>query len=159
MKASIKDFIPIILIYLLICVPGKVVPISHTHLGRFIAVLLIVFYAKMDVVLGLVVCVAVIYYYQMEEYEYMLNMTDDELWAMTYEEGTYGSLPLNATRSYAPSACGFTADKREAFKQNPPFHSINEKMKPMSTVSNSLLSGKLDTEQELMRKRQLWFTD
>jgi hypothetical protein len=128
MKASIKDFIPIILIYLLICVPGKVVPISHTYLGRFIAVLIIVFYAKMDVVLGLFVCVAIIYYYQMEEYGYMLNMTDDELWKLTYEEGTYGSLP------------------------NPPFHSVNEKMKPMSTVSNSLLSRKLDTEDELMRK-------
>ena len=125
MKASIKDYIPIILIYLLICVPGKVVPISHTHLGRFIAVLLIVFYAKMDVVLGLVVCVAVIYYYQMEEYEYMLNMTDAELWAMTYEDGTVGS---------------------------PPFHSVNEKINPMSFVSNSLLSRKLDTEEELMRK-------
>ena len=134
MKASIRDFIPIILIYLLICVPGKVVPISHTHLGRFIAVLLIVFYAKTDVVLGLVVCVAVIYYYQMEEYEYMLNMTDDELWAMTYEEGTVGSLP------------------------NPPFHYVNEKINPISTP-NTLLARKLDTEQELMRKRQLWFTD
>jgi len=128
MKASIKDFIPIILIYLLICVPGKVVPISHTHLGRFIAVLLIVFYAKMDVVLGLVVCVAVIYYYQMEEYEYMLNMTDDELWAMTYED--------------VPTF----------------IHSVNEKIKPIS-MSFDLVARKLDTEQELMRKRQLWFTD
>jgi hypothetical protein len=83
---EIKDFIPIILIYLLICIPEKVVPISHTYLGRFIAVLIIIFYAKMDVVLGLFVCVAVIYYYQMEEYEYMLNMTDDALWHMTYEK-------------------------------------------------------------------------
>jgi hypothetical protein len=121
MKANIKDFIPIILIYLLICVPGKVIPISHTYLGRFIAVLIIVFYAKMDVVLGLFVCVAIIYYYQMEEYEYMLNMTDDELWKMTYEQDY-----VEPPRIQIPAVS--------------------------TTVSNSLLSRKLDTEDELMRK-------
>ena len=121
MKANIKDFIPIILIYLLICVPGKVIPISHTYLGRFIAVLIIVFYAKMDVVLGLFVCVAIIYYYQMEEYEYMLNMTDDELWKMTYEQDY-----VEPPRIQIPVVS--------------------------TTVSNSILSRKLDTEDELMRK-------
>ena len=122
MKASIKDFIPIILIYLLICVPGKVVPISHTYLGRFIAVLIIVFYAKMDVVLGLFVCVAIIYYYQMEEYEYMLNMTDDELWTMTYEQDY-----IEPPRIQIPAVS-------------------------TTISSNTLLSRKLDTEDELMRK-------
>lgn len=121
MNARIADFIPIIIIYLLICVPGKVVPISHTYLGRFIAVSLIVFYAKMDVVLGLVVCVAIIYYYQMEEYEYMLNMTDDELWTMTYEQDY-----IEPPRIQIPAVS--------------------------TTVSNTLLSRKLDTEDELMRK-------
>jgi hypothetical protein len=81
------DFIPIILICFFVFFPKEAVPFSHTILGRFLAVLLIVFYSKKSVVLGLLMCIIVIYYYQMENFEYMLNVPEGFLWDLTTSTG------------------------------------------------------------------------
>ena len=64
--------------------PAQFVPFSHTSLGRLLAVVLIVYFSKMNMMSGIVTCVAVILYYRMEEFEHMLNIPEGFLWEMTY---------------------------------------------------------------------------
>ena len=80
--------IPALVIFLLILLfassPEQFVPFSHTSLGRLLAVVLIVYFTKKNIAVGVVACIATILYYQMEEFEYMLNIPEGFLWEMTY---------------------------------------------------------------------------
>ena len=58
------NFLPIIAIFLLVTYSDQMAQWSHTILGKFFAVVLIIFYTKIDVLSGLVVCALVILYYQ-----------------------------------------------------------------------------------------------
>jgi hypothetical protein len=58
------NFLPIIIIFLLVSYSDQMAQWSHTILGKFFAILLILFYTKIDVLSGLVVCALVILYYQ-----------------------------------------------------------------------------------------------
>jgi len=70
----IKQFIPIILIFLLISYSIFMAIFSNTILGKLISVSIIIFYTSIDKILGLFVCSLVILYYQMDYVESMLNM-------------------------------------------------------------------------------------
>jgi len=76
MEKTISQFIPMILIFLFLRYTRDSVALSHTVLGKLFAVSLILFYTKIDVVYGLVVCLLVICYYQSDYVEGM--KTDDE---------------------------------------------------------------------------------
>lgn len=80
--------IPALIIFLLIILfassPEQFVPFSHTSLGRLLAVVLIVYFTKKNIAVGVVACIATILYYQMEDFEYMLNIPEGFLWEMTY---------------------------------------------------------------------------
>lgn len=66
MEAIITQFIPIIIIFLLLSYPKNVIKLSHSILGRLVAVLIIIYYSSFDKYLGLLVCGLVIFYYQMD---------------------------------------------------------------------------------------------
>jgi hypothetical protein len=66
MEKTISQFIPIIVIFVLLSYPLTATLIAHSILGRFIAVAIILFYTSVDKYLGLFVCGLVIYYYQLE---------------------------------------------------------------------------------------------
>jgi hypothetical protein len=70
----IIQFIPIILIFLLISYSKFMAIFSNTILGKLISVSIIIFYTSIDKILGLFVCSLVILYYQMDYVESMLNM-------------------------------------------------------------------------------------
>jgi len=70
----IIQFIPIILIFLLISYSKFMAIFSNTILGKLISVSLIIIYTSIDRILGLFVCSLVILYYQMDYVESMLNM-------------------------------------------------------------------------------------
>jgi hypothetical protein len=64
MKKIIAEFIPILLIVLLALYTRQMVHYSHTILGRFIAILIIVFYCSIDLLLGSFACAVFIIFYQ-----------------------------------------------------------------------------------------------
>src|SRR5210317_1032690 len=74
MKNTVAQFIPIIIIFLLMSQYKGCVEFSHTILGKILAALVILFYTNIDKVLGLFVCALVILYYQMTCVENMLNI-------------------------------------------------------------------------------------
>jgi len=87
LSKCLHDFIPIILIVLFVFFPNRAIPFSHTTLGRFLAIMLIVYYTKKDITLGLLVCIFTIFYYQVDHFEYILNISEGFLWEMAFDDG------------------------------------------------------------------------
>jgi hypothetical protein len=73
----IIEFLPIILIYLLVTYTNMMVRLSHTILGKIFAVLLIIFYSTIDEIHGAIVCILVIYYYQSDYVEGMATLLNE----------------------------------------------------------------------------------
>ena len=63
------NFLPIIIIFLLVSYSDMIATWSHSILGKLVAVILIIFYTRIDVIYGLVVCAIVIFYYQTDYVE------------------------------------------------------------------------------------------
>ena len=78
MKYTIAQFIPIILIFILLTYPYKLANFSQSILGKFIAVSMIIFYTHLDKIIGLFVCSLIIFYYQQDNVENMLNLDDEK---------------------------------------------------------------------------------
>ena len=76
MKTVVSQFIPIVLIVLLLSYSTAFVNFSYSILGKVIALIIIMFYTHLDKYVGLVICLLVIIYYQSDYVENMLN-TDD----------------------------------------------------------------------------------
>jgi energy-coupling factor transporter transmembrane protein EcfT len=72
----IIQFIPIIIIFVLLKFSKQFVSFSFTILGKFIAIMIIIFYSSIDLIVGLFVCCLVILYYQSDYLENMLNLDD-----------------------------------------------------------------------------------
>ena len=73
-SAFIAEVIPIILILLFILYTKSMVEISYTVLGKLLAICLIVGYTIYDVLYGLVMCMMVILYYQLDYVENMQSI-------------------------------------------------------------------------------------
>ena len=65
----VVNFVPILLLYLLVTYTPEFVRFSHTILGKAFAVILILFYVKLDMIIGLFVCALVVFYYQTDYVE------------------------------------------------------------------------------------------
>jgi hypothetical protein len=63
------NFLPMVLLYLLVAYTPEVARFSHTILGKLCAIALIVFYTVIDKFAGLAVCAIVIFYYQTDYVE------------------------------------------------------------------------------------------
>jgi hypothetical protein len=63
---KISEYLPVILIFILVVYTKSFIEIANTPLGRFIAILLILLYTYIDVIQGLFVCLLIILFYQME---------------------------------------------------------------------------------------------
>ena len=64
------NFLPIIIIFLLVSYTNSFAAISNTILGKLFALILILFYIKQDKFIGLFVCLLVILYYQSDYLHY-----------------------------------------------------------------------------------------
>jgi hypothetical protein len=78
MKYTIAQFIPIILIFLLSSYSKSFVRFSSTILGKLLAVFIIIFYTFIDKLLGTFICLLILFYYQSDIVEHMLNMNQIE---------------------------------------------------------------------------------
>jgi len=74
----ILNFLPIIIIFLLVTYSDEMAQWSHTILGKFFAVFLIIFYTRIDVLFGLVVCGLVVFYYQTDYVEGFTHLPETE---------------------------------------------------------------------------------
>jgi hypothetical protein len=84
MKNILSQFIPIIVIYLLLSYSNEFAMFSHSILGKLLAVFIIMYYTVLDKTIGLLVCSFIILYYQSEVVENMLNM--DNLMKTMFEK-------------------------------------------------------------------------
>jgi hypothetical protein len=91
-------FIPILLITLFVLIPNQVIIVSHTILGKIIVIILILFYAFKDWMYGILVCLLVIFYYQSEIYETMLN------YSSVIGETTILGENINTDLTYIPNS-------------------------------------------------------
>lgn len=64
MEIFLINFLPIFIIFLLVSYTNIFADVSNTILGKLFAIILILFYSKQDKLIGLFVCLLVIYYYQ-----------------------------------------------------------------------------------------------
>lgn len=76
MKDIIAQFIPIILVFMIVSNINQFVLFGNTILGKLLAVFIIIFYASIDTILGVFVCMLTILFYQLDYVENMLNMYD-----------------------------------------------------------------------------------
>lgn len=81
------DFSLIIIIFLFVSCPREMKQFSRSVLGRLVAVLMIVFYSLVDLFYGLAFCIVVIYYYQLDTTENMLNIQEGFFWEWMEETG------------------------------------------------------------------------
>lgn len=74
MNKILSQFIPILILFLLLTYSHDFVSFSYTILGKLLALAIIIYYTILDVKFGVLACAFIIYYYQNEVIENMLNM-------------------------------------------------------------------------------------
>ena len=79
MKYTFSQFIPIILLFLIVSNPDVIIQFSNMSIGRFIAVAIILFYSSINKYLGLLSCMLIVLYYQLYAFddtkEFFENLT------------------------------------------------------------------------------------
>jgi hypothetical protein len=164
----IVDFIIIFLISIFVFYPDRMIPFSHTSLGRLIAVSLIVYYTQMDKTIGLFLCLLTIYYYQIDSFEHMLNISEGFLWDITltpYDPEVYKKFNaemLENQKKFKDKNCsaGELVKKGAVVKTDMAEHIFPElefEGSPCNPCASnckfSILSNKLKTEDELIRPK------
>lgn len=88
---DIQENLPLLIIILIILLftfaNEYMIPFSYTFLGRFIAILIIVYYANINIYISLVITLIIGYYYSREDYVNLLNMDEGFLINMTINRG------------------------------------------------------------------------
>jgi hypothetical protein len=164
----IADFALIILITLFAFYPDRMIPLSHTSLGRLLAVALIIYYTKVDVIFGVFICVLTIYYYQMENFEHMLNISEGFLWDMTftpYDQEVYDRLNVELVerqKTFRETNCskgvlvnkGIPVNNEMAEHVFPELKFSGSPCNPCDTTcAFSILANKLKLEDDLTRPK------
>jgi hypothetical protein len=79
MKYTFSQFIPIILLFLIVSNPDVIIQFSNMSIGRFVAVAIILFYSSINKYLGLLSCMLIVLYYQIyafdDKKEYFENLS------------------------------------------------------------------------------------
>ena len=74
MLYTVAQFIPIVILFVLVSYFKEVTKFSNSIMGKMLSICIIIFYTILDKMLGAVVCLLVIFYYQSDAVETMLNM-------------------------------------------------------------------------------------
>jgi hypothetical protein len=154
MKSSYIHFIlPIVLLYVFFTYPDNALDISITPLGRFLCILFIVYYASIDVRYGILACLFVIFYYQMDCVEGMAQWTKNSVLTDIIPNK---NIPKH---SYKRTTCA--SDTPSLFYQKPSKQSIllEDDSKKIVEVNCAMKTNKLctvnltkqlETHEELM---------
>ena len=88
---DVQQNLPLIIIILIILLftfaNEYMLPLSYTFIGRFIAILIIIYYASINIYIALVITLIIGYYYSREDYVNLLNMDEGFLINMTINKG------------------------------------------------------------------------
>ena len=76
---QIVEWVTIIAIFLFACFPYEMIYLSETSLGKLFFVFIIIYYAMVDPVYGVIACAIVIVYYQMDLYKSVVAIHRDTL--------------------------------------------------------------------------------
>jgi predicted nucleic acid-binding Zn-ribbon protein len=87
MKDIIVKLLPIILVSILFLYKEDTIEFSHTILGRFLAVSIILFYISCNILYGLLACLLVILYYQFDFVESRSNLKINMIDLEGFQEG------------------------------------------------------------------------
>lgn len=135
---TIAQFIPIVVIYLLLSQYKGCILFSHTIFGKLLAVSLIVFYVSIDKIIGLFVCTLIILFYQMDCVDFVLNneafndiqgQTEEEL----KEEKKLPTPEYKETKTAKPS----NKEDIETFENYNTTYGSDETFKINETVQNT----------------------
>lgn len=74
-NSVVMQFIPILLVFFYATYRHAFIQVSNSILGKLFAVMLILYYTRMDYLFGVICCIVVIWYYQQTEVE---GMQDEE---------------------------------------------------------------------------------
>lgn len=104
MKLILVEFIPIILFFLFLSYTEQFINISHTSLGRFIAISIILFYTDVDINYGLLACAIIIIFYESDVVENMLNRNEyiEDFETKADDENTKNANPALLTPKESP---------------------------------------------------------
>ena len=108
MKQIIIKLLPIIIVFLLVVYSREFVELSHTILGKFMAVSIIVFYIKCDILYGLLACLLVIFYYQSDFVEQYDNVRVIDLEG--FQEGAKSKKKKSKSKSKSSSKPASSTD-------------------------------------------------
>jgi len=78
-KKLLINFIPIILLFILLSYTEQFIRISGTVLGKLFAVFIVLFYTSIDIIHGILAAGLIILYYQSDIVESMLNLYEYEI--------------------------------------------------------------------------------
>ena len=164
----IADFVLILLIALFVFYPERMIPFSYTSLGRLLAVTTIIYYTSIDLILGIFVCVLTMYYYQLDNFEHMLNISEGFLWEMTftpYDQEVYYRLSkelIEDQNRFRRTNCSKGALLNKGVPVNiemsehvfPELKFIGPACNPCDTkCAFSIIANKITLEDELQRQK------
>jgi len=86
MQKTIAQLLPLIFFYTFLAFPDETFACSLQPLGRLMSALIILFYTALDVKYGVMVCILIIYYYQMEFLEKCCELDSCMLTGRLYTE-------------------------------------------------------------------------
>jgi hypothetical protein len=112
------DFIPVLILFLIVCYPVEFAYLSETSLGKLFFVMLIIYYARMDPIYGVFVCGLILLYYQLGPIQHILavernrlilesmatgiqDQKEEDVEYTEYIEDEYGSYTKNDATIYA----------------------------------------------------------
>ena len=76
---QIVEWVTIIAIFLFACFPSEMIYLSETSLGKLFFASIIIYYAMVDPVYGIIACAVVIVYYQLDLYKSIIALHRDTL--------------------------------------------------------------------------------
>ena len=117
-NSVIMQFIPIFLILYYSTYRYSFSKLSHSVLGKLFAIIMILYYTRMDFIYGTICCVLVILYYQMTEIEGFESKAEDEEEKKRKEEPAEDGTNLPPTSEDTETASGQT-ENFETFKKEP----------------------------------------
>ena len=135
---AVAQFIPIVVIYLLLSQYKGCMLFSQTIFGKLLAVFLILFYVSIDKIVGLFVCALLMLFYQMDCVEISLNKEAfDDIKGQTTQEMLEEKRPPSPEYKETKTAKPSNKEDIETFENYNTTYGSDETFKVNETVQNT----------------------
>ena len=156
MQKTIAQLLPLIFFYTFLAFPDETFACSLQPLGRFMTALIILFYTALDVKYGVMVCILIIYYYQMEFLEKCCELDSCMLTGRLYTESFTNEDTSNIT-NFREEHCkdGQLRYKNKSVKNEnaphifPGLEFLNKPCNPCDKKCSISLETRLNTEEDI----------